>query len=211
MKVNEIKNIIEKLENQKVTIGRYFNDENKYVVHYKTNNKIIISFFETDIKGNIVETSIKRKETEDQGINILNSRSQIDGWYEVIDLEKTNENKEIVKELFNNIFYPGASNKINILNKYISDDKYFQHNVDNGIGDGLDELKRSVIEMTKYGSDLQYDKNIVMIAKGNFVFTISEQYWKNPKTDKTENWEYFDIFRIKDKKIVEHWDVMGAF
>lgn len=197
-----MKELISNLENKEVEIARTIQEDEWTVVHYKVENEVVISVF----KNNNIVTSIRG---EYKGVNELNGRTQIDGPATPVDLDKTNQNKELIKGFFENILFKGASNTIDEISKYISSTKYHQHNVDNGIGDGLDQLLISVERMKEYGSDLQYDENELMIAQGDFVFTKSIQHWFNPETKETEDWVYFDIFRVEDDLIVEHWDILG--
>ena len=113
-----------------------------------------------------------------------------------------------VKAFIENVLMIGVSKTKDIMSDYISTEKYFEHNIDNKIGDGLEQLLESVGRMLTYGSDLQYDKNLELIAQGDFVFSISQQYWLNPQTNETETWEYWDLFRLEQGKLVEHWDII---
>ena len=48
---------------------------------------------------------------------------------------------------------------------------------------------------------------VVEGAKGNFVWLVFEHKFKNPKDASQSVYEYsFDLFRIQDGKIQEHWD-----
>ncbi len=201
-----LKIILEQEENDCVDLRRFIVQNNKGLAHYKTNNEVVFLFFELDDNKKVI--SKKERKTPYRGIISYNSRSQIDGWEEVIDLEKTEQNLAHVKALIENVFLVGASKTKDKISNYISDEKYFQHNVDNEIGDGLDQLLISIDRMLTYGSDLQYDKNLELIAQGNFVFSISQQYWLNPETKQKETWEYWDLFRLEEGKIVEHWDII---
>jgi predicted SnoaL-like aldol condensation-catalyzing enzyme len=48
----------------------------------------------------------------------------------------------------------------------------------------------------------QYTKIHKVLGEGNFVLTVSEGKWNN-----TNN-VFYDLFRIEDDKVVEHWDVI---
>lgn len=51
------------------------------------------------------------------------------------------------------------------------------------------------------GQVTQYVKVHRLLGQGNFVVVFSEV---NQGGDR---WAFFDLFRLKDGKIVEHWDV----
>ncbi len=199
--------IIDHESNNKIDLRRVINEDNQFVFHYKVNNEVVFLFVELDSKNKVINKLEKR--TEYKGISIYNSRSQIDGWEEVVDLDKTEINKKFIKDFYKNILLKGVSKSKSIISNYISEKEYYQHNFDNEIGDGLDQLLKSVSKMNSYGSDLKYDNLIKMIVQGNFAFLISEQFWLNSKTNESERWVYFDLFRIKNNKIVEHWDILG--
>lgn len=197
-----IKEIINKKENIEVEIGRIIRDDTHTVVHYKTDDEIVISVF----KG---EEEIDSIRTKNHGVNPLNGRTQIDGQSEPNLSLDTNLSKEIVMNFHKNILMVGAYETIDKMSEYISETKYLQHNVDNGIGDGLDQLQSSIRKMITYGSDLKYDELCLVVAEGDMVFFKNIQNWLNPKTNQIEQWQYFDIFRVEDNKIVEHWDILG--
>ncbi len=205
-KKNILKIILEHEENSHVDLRRFIVQKNKGLAHYKTQDEVVFLFFELNEKQKVI--SKKDQRCAYQGIIPYNSRSQIDGWEEVTDLDETNNNINHAKAFIENVLMIGASKTRNIMGDYISSEKYFQHNYDNKIGDGLNELLGSVDRMLTYGSDLQYDKNLELIGQGNFVFSISQQYWLNPKTNQKETWEYWDLFRLEKGKLVEHWDII---
>ncbi len=199
---------LEQYENtSNIVLARVIKEDNKKVFHYKVNDEIVFLYVEFNSEGNVIDT--KEKRTKDVGVNPLNNRTQIDG-PSTPNLSYDKENtRNLIKEFIDNILIPGGGKTINKISEYISNEKYYQHNVDNGIGDGLDELLRSIKEMNAYGSDLQYDETIIQVVEGDFSFTISNQNWLNPETKETEVWQYFDLFRVEDNKIVEHWDILG--
>ena len=53
------------------------------------------------------------------------------------------------------------------------------------------------------GLVMEFEKTHKILAEGNFVLTISEG-----KFGKGEPTSFYDLFRLEDGKIVEHWDVI---
>ena len=49
-----------------------------------------------------------------------------------------------------------------------------------------------------------YNKTHKILGEGNFVLAISEGTFADVATS------YYDLFRIENGKIVEHWDVMES-
>ena len=50
---------------------------------------------------------------------------------------------------------------------------------------------------------MRYDETHLIVAEGNFVFTASEGAMGDAPT------AFFDLFRVEDGKIVEHWDTVS--
>ncbi len=185
-----------------IEYARFIKEGDNAIMHYRAGDEVVMSIYKDYKLTNTIRTNWK-------GINPFNARTQINGESQIKDLDKTAKNKEHVVSFIKNIAFAGASTKLDEMDKYISSETYFQHNFDNGIGDGLEDLKFSVKEMTTRGSDLKYDELDIAIAQGNLVFTRCIQHWNNPQTNEVEDWEYYDIFRVEDGLIVEHWDIIG--
>ncbi len=207
---NEVLSFLQRYEKADiVNIYRLLKEEDKLVVHYLVENDLAkeVCFVVLNFINNSFDVLFEIR-TKYLGASIYNGRTQIDGETEITDYDKKEENRNVVMLLFNNIFLEGASNHLGAISKYISSEKYYQHNIDNKIGDGIEELKKSIIKMSKHNSDLKYDRIIFVLAEGNFVFTISEQDWFNPDVNRNEVWIYFDLFRLENNKIIEHWDIL---
>jgi predicted SnoaL-like aldol condensation-catalyzing enzyme len=86
------------------------------------------------------------------------------------------------------------------LTHYISTETYIQHNPN--IADGLKGLGEAVENMGKAGIKMEYKTVHRVVAEGNLVFTQSEGKLGGKPT------AYYDLFRVENGKIVEHWDVV---
>lgn len=123
--------------------------------------------------------------------------SQTDGTKSITDLEKTQANKTTVSNFVNDILVNGKMEK---LQGYFNGDQYIQHNPN--IADGLSGLGKALEVMAKQGVRMEFDTVHKVLGEGNFVLTISEGKFANQPTS------YYDLFRVEDGKIAEHWDVM---
>ena len=56
--------------------------------------------------------------------------------------------------------------------------------------------------MAKAGMPMTYSKNHKVLGQGNFVLSVSEGKFLNKHSS------FYDLFRIEDGKIVEHWDTI---
>jgi predicted SnoaL-like aldol condensation-catalyzing enzyme len=54
------------------------------------------------------------------------------------------------------------------------------------------------------GISLKFDRVHKVLAQGNFVLVISEGALGGQHT------AFYDLFRVQDGKIAEHWDVLEA-
>lgn len=125
-------------------------------------------------------------------------RTQLDGATEITDLDKTEANKTFIKNFLTDVLIDG---KGDMMTDYVNPEMYLQHN--SGIADGLDGLGAALTYFAENGLLLQYDTVHRVLGEGNFVLSVSEG-----KFGKGEHVAYYDLFRIQDGQIVEHWDII---
>lgn len=125
-------------------------------------------------------------------------RTQFDGETHISDTDKTEENKQIVLGFVTDVLKDG---KVEKLTAYINPDKYLQHN--SGVADGLDGLGAALNYFAQNGLVMVYDKVHKVLGEGNFVLTLSEG-----KFGKGEHVAFYDLFRLENGRIVEHWDII---
>lgn len=77
---------------------------------------------------------------------------------------------------------------------------YIQHNT--GIADGFSGLGAALEALGKQGVQMIYDQTYQVLADGNYGLAVSEGSFGGAHTS------YYDLFRVENGKIVEHWDVM---
>lgn len=58
------------------------------------------------------------------------------------------------------------------------------------------------VKVNPQNNKFQFTKIHKVLGEGNFVLTISQGQW-----NRTTN-AFYDLFRIENNKIVEHWDVI---
>ncbi|MFI3283412.1 MAG: hypothetical protein SNG10_07975, partial [Rikenellaceae bacterium] len=78
-----------------------------------------------------------------------------------------------------------------------------QHNPT--IGDGLSTFGAAVRELIKSGVVMQFTKLHKVLCEGNFALIVSEGRYG---TDEGVPTAFYDLFRIENSKIAEHWDVV---
>ncbi|MEM6264153.1 MAG: nuclear transport factor 2 family protein [Bacteroidota bacterium] len=155
---------------------------------------VTTDFFDTDENDKIIEHWDVIAAYSDANPS---GHTSIDGPTEVSDLDKTEENKELVRNLLQNALMRGG-NPANIPN-YISSETYIQHNKE--VADGLENFMALANDPNR---PLNYKEIVLLVGQGNFVATLCRANWN----DGTINQDYAqtDIFRIENGKIVEHWD-----
>jgi len=124
-------------------------------------------------------------------------RTQTDGPTEVTDLDRTEANKALAVALIEDVLMGRDPARIT---DYISAESYAQHNP--MIADGLDGIIEAVETLTAQGNMFVYTEIHAVLGEGNFVLTVSEGEWSG------QTHAFYDLFRMDDGMIVEHWDVI---
>lgn len=130
-------------------------------------------------------------------------RTQIDGPAEITDKEKTLENKELVRGFVEDILMGKNPDK---LTSYFNGNSYVQHNT--AIADGLDGLGAALADYAKNGINMIYNKIHMVLGQGNFVLVVSEGTLGTKENPVPTS--YYDLFRVENGKIAEHWDVIES-
>ena len=125
--------------------------------------------------------------------------TQFDGPTYIVDLEKTEDNKKVVEGFINNVLLGGQMDQIT---SYINPVNYVQHN--SSVADGLDGFGAAMKYFADNGLVMKYDTLHKVLGQGSFVLSMSEG-----KFGKGDHVAYYDLFRLEDDLIVEHWDVIA--
>lgn len=126
-------------------------------------------------------------------------RTMTDGPVDAADVEKTAANKVLVRAFVDDVLVNG---RVDRLDGYFSGDNYIQHNP--SIPDQASGLKGALQALVKQGLVLKYNKIHHVLGEGNFVLVSSEgSFAGNPVA-------FFDLFRVQNGKIAEHWDTVEA-
>lgn len=126
-------------------------------------------------------------------------RTQFDGATELTDLDKTDANKQTIQAFIEKVLLNGEMDQVA---NYINPAKYLQHNP--AVADGLEGFGAAMQYFAENGLVMEYTKLHKVLGQGNFVLTLSEG-----KFGKGEHTAFYDLFRLEDGLIVEHWDVIA--
>jgi predicted SnoaL-like aldol condensation-catalyzing enzyme len=118
--------------------------------------------------------------------------TSVDGPTEIVDLDKTDQNKAVVRELIEQVLM--ADGDPSRIAEFVSED-YIQHNPE--VPDGLEPFRALVMADDR---PLWYSEIVLLVGRGNFVATLCRASFDGAP------YAQCDIFRLADGKIVEHWD-----
>ena len=153
------------------------------------NEWVTFDFFDSDDQGRIIEhwdVIARYSPTTPSG------HTSIDGVREVVDLERTDDNKRIVTQMIEHALMEGGD--VDKVSEFI-DDTYIQHN--SRATDGLDSF---MALLKAEDRPLFYQEIVLMVGQGNFVATLCKASWEGQPLAQS------DLFRLHNGKIVEHWD-----
>jgi predicted SnoaL-like aldol condensation-catalyzing enzyme len=126
----------------------------------------------------------------------LSGRTQVDGPTEVLDREKTEANRTLVRTYRETVM---VSLRFDRIEEFIEGAHYAQHA--SKIGDGIARLRDRIASVAKEGGQLHLTPRR-FVAEGNFVLVLTEGDLPSGPT------ALYDLFRVENGKIVEHWDVL---
>ena len=122
-------------------------------------------------------------------------RTEVDGPTDVRDREKTEANRTLVRSYRETIMVELRFDRI----EEFLDSALVQHA--SKLKDGIAQSKARIASVLKEGGKLNLTPRR-FVAEGNFVLVLSEGDLPSGLT------ALYDLFRVEDGKIVEHWDVL---
>lgn len=151
---------------------------------------VTTDFFDTDENDKIIEHWDVIAAYTDSSPS---GHTSIDGSTDIVDLNRTEANKAIVRSLIEDVLMVGGDpTKIDA---YISAETYIQHNKD--VPDGLEHFRPLALAKDK---PLIYTDLHLLVGCGNFVATLCRAEWEGAPLAQV------DIFRLENGQVVEHWD-----
>ena len=123
--------------------------------------------------------------------------TQVDGPIEVDATADSEATREVVASFVRDVL---RGENPDAIASYYDGDNYIQHN--SGIADGLSGLGAALEEFAKQGIEMVYDETHFVVADGDFALAASSGSLGGV------NSTYYDLFRVQDGKIAEHWDII---
>lgn len=127
----------------------------------------------------------------------VSGRSQVDGPAEPSTAADSEVSRALVGEFARRVLKDAD---YSVLTDYISTTTYHQHNPE--AADGLDGFGAAAGKWAEQGKDLVYKTVHRVVAEGDLVLVQSEGEFGDAVA-------YWDLFRVADGRIVEHWDVIA--
>jgi len=125
--------------------------------------------------------------------------SMVDGVSEVTDHAMTESNRRLIQQFVKEVL---VGSQVDKMDDYINQENYIEHNPRmNNISELVFALSYSA--MTE-STQIQYEKCHRILAEGNFVLSVCEGCFEQVP------FSFFDLFRLDNGKIVEHWDTSEA-
>jgi predicted SnoaL-like aldol condensation-catalyzing enzyme len=125
----------------------------------------------------------------------LSGRTEADGPTDVRDRAKTEANRALVRTYRQTIMVELRFDRIE---EFLAS-TLMQHA--SGLRDGIAQSRDRIASVVKAGGQLHLTPRR-FVAEGNFVLVLSEGDLPSGPT------ALYDLFRVEDGKIVEHWDVL---
>jgi len=122
-------------------------------------------------------------------------RSMVDGPTEAVDLELTEQHRALVRSFVEDVL---VNENLDKLADFVDEESFAEHNP--GLGDDVSDLRSALEAEGKNGRRIYYQRIHRVLAEGSFVLCVSEGSYDDVHT------AFYDLFRVADGKIVEHWD-----
>lgn len=146
-------------------------------------------FFDTEADDKIVEHWDVIAEC--RGAN-ASGHTEVDGPTEIVDLDRTDANKALVREMLETCLFTGADGAR--VGEFVAEG-YVEHSA--GGADGLEAFAKRAQGSPRA---LEYEEIVLCVGSGNFVATLCRASREGAALC------LVDIFRAAEGKIVEHWE-----
>ena len=122
-----------------------------------------------------------------------------DGPTEATHVDRTETNRSLVRSFVNEVLI-GA--RVDEIETYVDRCGYTEHNPD--MADGFESLLSALGGAATKTPASRYQTLHRVLADGDFVLSMCEGVMGD------SSWAFYDLFRVDDGKVVEHWDTSGA-
>jgi predicted SnoaL-like aldol condensation-catalyzing enzyme len=152
---------------------------------------VTMDIFDTDDRGRLVEHWDVISAWQDLG----SGRSPVDGPTEATDLHQTEDNKNLVRRLLEDVLMAGRTD---LLPAYVDADRYVEHSP-RLLGGPPGLLARPDRSADQEPGD-RYHSTRLLLGHGDFVAALSHGRLAGADS------AVVDLFRVEQGAVVEHWD-----
>jgi predicted SnoaL-like aldol condensation-catalyzing enzyme len=129
--------------------------------------------------------------------------SMVDGPVDAVDLDKTEANRALVKSFVDTVLIDRHPASLDKIEEFV-DEHFTEHNP--RLSDGVGVLRETLAAKFTNDTDekyvVQYNHTHRILAEGNFVLCVNEGEFEGVHSS------FYDLFRVANGKIVEHWDTL---
>jgi predicted SnoaL-like aldol condensation-catalyzing enzyme len=147
-------------------------------------------------EGRIVEHWDNLQETA--SASSPSGHTMIDGPTTASDIDQTEANKTLMRSYMDDLL----AGRRDRFASYFNGNNYIQHNP--WVPDQLTGLLAGLQDLAKQGLAVKYHRVHKVLGEGNFVLVVAEGSFGDRLT------AYYDLYRIENGKIAEHWDTLEA-
>lgn len=124
--------------------------------------------------------------------------TMIDGPTVATDLDRTVANKALMRTYMDDLL----AGRRSTFTSYFDGTRYIQHSP--LVADDLPGLFAGLQALAKQGLAVKYTRVHAILGEGDFVLVVAEgSFGSQPSA-------YYDLYRLRDGKIAEHWDTIEA-
>jgi predicted SnoaL-like aldol condensation-catalyzing enzyme len=124
--------------------------------------------------------------------------TMIDGPTIASDLDKTDANKALMQRYMDDLL----AGRRETFPSYFNGTQYIQHNP--WVADTIPGLIAGLQALAAKGQAVVYNRVHMVLGEGNFVLVVAEATFGGVPTS------IYDLFRIEQGRIAEHWDTLEA-
>ena len=180
--------------NPKVEIVRVFEDGDYVFAHTDYDFNVVEVGFEVfRFEDGLIVEHWDNLQGKPEGPN-LSGHTMLDGPTELSDHYDTETNRALIRSFIQEVM---VDEQVENLDQYVDADNYTEHNP--GMKDGLVALREN---LTQNIEKRDYQTIHRLLAEGNFVLCVAEGFRNDVHVS------FYDLFRIAQGKIVEHWDTV---